>query len=374
MQRALGLAALARGHCHPNPMVGCVIVKDDAIVGEGWHQRAGTAHAEVHALRQAGDAAHGATAYVTLAPCNHWGRTPPCANALIAAGVAKVVIAMPDPTPVAHGGVAALRRAGIDVVVGDGAREAERLNERWLTFVRQGRPFVHAKVAMSLDARVATAAGESRWITGPAARRMGHRWRDSHEAILVGATTLRRDDPRLTCRLDADGLDGPLPVHQPLRVVLAGTHPLSAGAQLFHDSAAPTLVMAPDPLYQRHKETLSDAGDHVEIIGVAAHGEYTDPAAVLYRLAERAVVGLLLEGGPTVTAGFFDAGLVDRISAFIAPKLLGPNGTPAFRHADAASLSDALFLHDVERLAVGEDTLLTGRVRWSVQNTAKENL
>jgi diaminohydroxyphosphoribosylaminopyrimidine deaminase/5-amino-6-(5-phosphoribosylamino)uracil reductase len=372
MQRALDLAALARGHCHPNPMVGCVLVKNGQIVGEGWHRQAGTAHAEVHALHQAGRAARGATAYVTLEPCNHWGRTPPCAQALMEAGVAQVVIAMPDPNPVARGGAAALRQAGIDVILGDGARAAERLNERWLIFVQQRRPFVHAKIAMSLDARVATAAGESQWITGLAARRMGHGWRDGHEAILVGANTLRRDDPSLTCRLDADALDGPLPVRQPLRVVLAGAHPLPTAAKLFHDGAAPTLVIAPDPFYRQHKETVPAAA-HIELVGVQAHGNHADPVAVLRCLQERDVVGLLLEGGPTVVAAFLDAELVDRVSAFIAPKLLGPNGAPAFRQADAAQLSAALSLDMVERQTVGADTLLTGRVRNVVKCKAKES-
>jgi diaminohydroxyphosphoribosylaminopyrimidine deaminase/5-amino-6-(5-phosphoribosylamino)uracil reductase len=376
MQRALDLAAYARGHCHPNPMVGCVIVKEGVkegqIVGEGWHRRVGTPHAEVYALQQAGEAARGATVYVTLEPCNHWGCTPPCTNALINAGVAQVVIAMRDPNPLAQGGINALRQAGIAVVVGDGAEESRRLNERWLAYLRQQRPFVHAKLAMSLDARVATSSGESQWITGADARNLGHQWRDSHEALLVGANTLRTDNPSLTCRLPSTDLQGPLPVRQPLRVVLAGAQPLPADSKLFQDEAAPTLVIAADPYYRQHKAALAMQGKHVEIIGVLARRGYPDPAGILQCLYQRKVVGLLLEGGPTVVAAFLDAGLVDRISTFVAPMLLGPSGIPAFRHADTAHLDQALTLDITERIAVGKDTLLSGRVRQRVQRIQDE--
>lgn len=362
MQRALNLAALARSHCHPNPMVGCVIVKHGQIVGEGWHRQAGMAHAEVYALEQAGTAAQGATVYVTLEPCNHWGRTPPCVDALIQAGVAQVVVAMRDPNPVAHGGIDALRQASVGVVVGDGAEEAMRLNERWLTFVRHRRPFVHVKLAMSLDARVATSTGESQWITGVAARHLGHVWRDSHEAILVGANTVRADDPELTCRLAARELQGPLPVRQPLRVVLAGATPLPSDRKLFRDGTAPTLVIAADPYYLQHKAALAGLSQHVELVGVRGSQTYPDAAAILECLYERQLVGLLVEGGPTVVATFLNAGLVDRVSAFVAPKLLGPGGVPAFQQVDATQLAQAPTLEMVEHSSIGEDTLLSGRI------------
>ena len=362
MQRALALAAQARGHCHPNPMVGCVIVQEGCIVGEGWHRQPGAAHAEVNALMVAKEAARGATAYVTLEPCNHWGRTPPCAQALIDAGVVKVVVALRDPNPLAVGGAETLRRAGIPVEIGDGADEAQRLNERWLTYVQQGRPFVHLKVAMSLDAKVATRSGESQWITGPAARRRGHHWRDSHEAILVGANTVRIDDPSLTCRLDPADVEGSLPIRHPLRVVLAGKRPLPSDARLFHDGAAPTLVITTEAHYAMQRSVLAAAGPRVEIVSVATYRSYPDPAAVLQCLYAREMVGVLIEGGPTAASAFLNAALVDRVSVFIAPKLLGPNGASAFRQADAAQLAQALVLKNMQCIPVGEDTLLTGRI------------
>ncbi|MCC9077945.1 bifunctional diaminohydroxyphosphoribosylaminopyrimidine deaminase/5-amino-6-(5-phosphoribosylamino)uracil reductase RibD [Litorilinea aerophila] len=370
MGRALSLAALARGHCHPNPMVGCVLMQGDATVGEGWHRARGTAHAEAVALAAAGPAARGATAYVTLEPCNHWGHTPPCAQALIQAGVARVVVAMADPNPLARGGAATLRQAGIQVDVAhpdsQEARWARQLNERWLTFLQAKRPFVHLKVAMSLDARVATHTGASRWITGPAARRLGHAWRDSHEAILVGANTVRQDNPSLTCRLTPEELPGPLPIRQPLRVILAGERPLPATARVFQDGG-PTLVITGEAHYRRHRQALATVGPQVEVVAVASTRAtgYPDPEAVLHCLHERDVVGLLVEGGPTVAATFLDAGLVDRISAFVAPILLGPQGLPAFAQADVADPAAAWRLTEVETRAVGRDILLSGRVKAS---------
>ncbi len=369
MSAALTLAAQARGHCHPNPMVGCVVVKNGQIVGEGWHRQAGTAHAEVHALKAAGAAANGATVYVTLEPCDHWGRTPPCTQALIQAQVAKVVIAMRDPNPVAQGGAETLRQAGIEVMVGDGAFEARILNERWITYVVQERPFVHVKLAMSLDAKVATCAGHSQWITGVESRRQGHRWRDDHEAILVGANTVLTDNPSLTCRLSGPDLPSTLPVRQPLRVVLAGKRTLPGNCKLLTDGAGSTLVFTTPDRYLLHRATIGVArNNNVELIPVPPLHGYPDPRAVLERLHTRGVVGVLVEGGPTVIGSFLDAGLVDRLSVFVAPKLLGPNGLPAFRHADAHSLTEAITLNPVERIPLGNDTLLTGLVKSSIQH------
>jgi diaminohydroxyphosphoribosylaminopyrimidine deaminase / 5-amino-6-(5-phosphoribosylamino)uracil reductase len=361
MQRALALAAQARGHCHPNPMVGCVLVKEGKIVGEGWHRQAGTAHAEAHALASAGAAARGSTAYVTLEPCNHWGRTPPCTRALIEAGVVKVVIAQRDPNPVARGGVEALRVAGVEVVVGDGATEASRLNERWLTYIQKRRPFVHVKIAMSLDGKIATQRGESRWITGPEARQLGHHWRDSHEAILVGANTLRVDDPALTARLEAESLAGSLPLRQPLRIVLAGQRPLLPDAQLFQDGLAATLVVTTEAYEKIHKPLLNVHRGEVELLSLPGVNGNPDPAALLDHLYERGVVGLLVEGGPDVVASFLNAGIVDRLSTFIAPKLIGPDGIPAFRQTNVLCLAEAPILQEMESRPVGADLYVTGK-------------
>jgi diaminohydroxyphosphoribosylaminopyrimidine deaminase / 5-amino-6-(5-phosphoribosylamino)uracil reductase len=333
-------------------------------VGEGWHRQAGTAHAEAHALASAGAAARGSTAYVTLEPCNHWGRTPPCAQALVDAGVERVVIALRDPNPVASGGVEALRAAGVEVVVGDGAAEASRLNERWLTYVQKGRPFVHLKIAMSLDAKIATQRGESRWITGPEARQLGHHWRDSHEAILVGANTLRVDDPALTARLDIERLEGPQPVRQPLRIVLAGQRPLPPDAQLFQDGMAATLVVTTETYEKIHRPLLNAQRGEVELLSLPGVNGYPDPAALLNHLYERGVVGLLVEGGPGVAAGFLDAGIVDRLSTFIAPKLIGPDGISAFRQTNVLCLAEAPILQEMESRPVGADLYVTGKPRF----------
>ena len=361
MQRALALAIQARGHCHPNPMVGCVLVKDDEVVGEGWHQKAGGAHAEAHALTSAGCAAQGSTAYVTLEPCNHWGRTPPCTHALIEAGVKRVVIAQRDPNPIATGGVEVLRSAGIEVVLGDGGAEAALLNERWLTYMEKRRPFVHLKIAMSLDGKVATCNGESRWITGTAARGLVHQWRDSHEAVLVGANTVRQDNAALTARLNPQQLDGPFPIRQPIRVVIAGHRPLPPKAQLFQDGLAPTLIVTTDEHAHVHKPILASSTGTVELVSLPGVAGYPEPAALLAYLHRQEVVGLLIEGGPQTAASFLNAGLVDRLSLFIAPKLLGPNGLSAFRQTDVTDLQDAPALEEMQTRQVGADLYVTGR-------------
>jgi diaminohydroxyphosphoribosylaminopyrimidine deaminase/5-amino-6-(5-phosphoribosylamino)uracil reductase len=362
MQRALTLAAQARGHCHPNPMVGCVLVKNGVVVGEGWHQKAGSAHAEAHALASAGTEAAGSTAYVTLEPCNHWGRTPPCTLALIEAGVKRVVIAQRDPNPIAAGGVEALRSAGMEVSVGDGGAAAAQLNERWLTYVEQRRPFVHLKIAMSLDGKVATQNGESRWITGPEARHLVHQWRDSHEAILVGANTVRQDNAALTARLNAEQVDGPFPVRQPMRIVLAGHRPLPPDAQLFQDGLTTTLIVTTEEHVNLHKSLLKSPSRTVELVCLPSVDGYPDLATLLDYLHQREVVGLLVEGGPQTAASFFNAGLVDRLSLLIAPKLLGSNGISAFRQADVAHLHDAPILQEMHSHQVGADFYVTGKL------------
>ncbi len=309
MQRAISLAELGLGTTSPNPIVGCVIVATDgSVVGEGYHVRAGQPHAEVIALRDAGERALGATVFVTLEPCRHTGRTPPCTQALIEAGVSRVVFAVADPDPVAGHGADDLRAAGVVVEEGLLGAQAARSNEAWLHHVRTGRPFVTWKYAATLDGRVAAADGTSRWITGEAARHDVHLLRARSDAIVVGTGTVLADDPRLDVRLS-----DPPNSNRPLRVVV-GRRAVPATAKVL-DDAAPTLLLS----------------DH-------------DPLAVLADLSARGVVSVLLEGGPTLAGAFIAAGLVDRVVAYIAPALLGA-GPAALGDAGIETLRSALKLH-----------------------------
>jgi diaminohydroxyphosphoribosylaminopyrimidine deaminase/5-amino-6-(5-phosphoribosylamino)uracil reductase len=323
MRRALELAALGpvRG---PNPRVGCIVLGTDGrTAGEGWHAGAGTAHAEVVALRAAGDRARGGTAVVTLEPCAHTGRTGPCTQALIDAGVARVVVAAADPNPQAAGGAHLLRAAGVDVEVGVLAEQSQRLNRRWRFAVAHGRPFVTWKFAATLDGRSAAADGSSRWITGEQARADVHALRARADAVLVGTGTVLADDPRLTVR-DGEGREL---AEQPLRVVV-GLRDLPPAARVL-DTAAPTL-----------------------------HLRTRDPHAVLAELARREVRHAWLEGGPTLAAAFWRAGLVDEVVAYVAPALLG-SGSPAVGDLGIGGIADALRLVLTEVARFGDDLRLT---------------
>lgn len=368
MQRALELAARALYSTDPNPRVGCVLVRDGAIVGEGWHELAGQPHAEAHALRAAGDRARGATAYVTLEPCSHHGRTPPCADALIAAGVARVVYACGDPFPLVNGGGAAkLRAAGIAVEEGCLRAEAEALNPGFLARLRRGRPFVRVKLASSLDGRTALANGASRWITGEAARADVQRLRARSSAIVTGAATVLRDDPRLTVRDDSLALLG----RRPLRVVLDPRGRVPPTAQLFRE-AGPVLVVvaaaaargasgsesrAAVGAESAGADALRAAG--AEVVGVAAPGGAFAPTDVLALLAARQANEVLVESGPRLAGAFLAAGCVDELVVYLAPHLLGPDATPFAALPRIESMSERLqfALRDVETL--GPDLRLT---------------
>jgi diaminohydroxyphosphoribosylaminopyrimidine deaminase/5-amino-6-(5-phosphoribosylamino)uracil reductase len=351
MQRALELAERGRFTVSPNPMVGCVIVADGHVVGEGWHEAAGRPHAEAAALAAAGTAARGATVYTTLEPCTHTGRTPPCAAALIAAGVSRVVIACPDPSPLASGGAAALRNAGVAVEVGVLREDAERLNEVFLHGVRTRRPFVWLKSAVSLDGRVAAADGSSQWLTGVAARRRGHELRARVDAVLVGSGTVLADDPRLTVRLD--GWTG----RQPLRVVLDGRGRSPAGARVL-DGSAPSLVLVAPGV---RPSALQRAGVEWAEVATAADG-HLDPPAVLAELWARGVRSVLVEGGPVVLSAFLDSACYERVVVHVAPLVLGEHGRPAvFGGPPTLAAAPRLVLEDVER--VDGDAVLQLRVR-----------
>jgi diaminohydroxyphosphoribosylaminopyrimidine deaminase/5-amino-6-(5-phosphoribosylamino)uracil reductase len=346
MRRAIALSARALGATAPNPVVGCVILDTaGAVVGEGWHRKAGGPHAEVHALRAAGDRARGGTALVTLEPCNHTGRTGPCAQALIEAGVARVVYAVADPNAQASGGAQTLRAAGVDVEGGLLADEAEAVNTAWLTSVRLGRPHVRWKYAATLDGRIAAADGSSRWISSPQSRADVHRLRAQSDAVVVGSGTLAADDPHLAVRGVEDAV-------QPLRVVVDTRARITAGARVL-DDAAPTLVAV-----GKDADTAHLPGVDVVRLPYAPGGTGLDVSALLAELQARGVRSVLLEGGPTLAGAFVAAGAVDAVTAYLAPALLGA-GPAALAGAGISTIAQALRLDvtDVDRL--GPDLRVT---------------
>ncbi|MFD4243736.1 bifunctional diaminohydroxyphosphoribosylaminopyrimidine deaminase/5-amino-6-(5-phosphoribosylamino)uracil reductase RibD [Streptomyces sp. NPDC058525] len=344
MRRAVELAARGLGSTSPNPVVGCVITDaSGTVVGEGWHERAGGPHAEVHALRAAGDAARGGTAYVTLEPCNHTGRTGPCARALVEAGITRVVHAVSDPDPQARGGAETLREAGITVEAGLLADEAEAGNAAWLTSVRLGRPYVLWKYAATLDGRIAAADGTSRWISSPESRADVHRLRAESDAVVVGSGTLRADDPHLAVR----GIAGAV---QPLRVVLDTRATVRPGARVL-DGAAPTLIAVAEDADTRH---LAD----VELTRLPAGKDGIRVDALLGELYRRGVRSVLLEGGPTLAGAFVAAGAVDKVVGYLAPVLLGA-GPAALADAGIGTLTDALRLRITETVRIGTDIRIT---------------
>ena len=354
MRAALALARRSLGRTWPNPAVGCVIVKDGVILGRGRTQDGGRPHAEVDALNQAGEAARGATAYVTLEPCSHFGKSPPCADALIKAGVMKVVSAMEDPNPQVNGqGHARLRAAGIDVEVGAGAKEAAEINAGFLLQLREGRPLFHLKVASSLDGRIATASGESKWITGAAARADGQRLRATHDAILVGANTVATDDPELTCRLP--GLDG----YSPVRIVLDSKARTSPGSKLaLTANKTPVWVLCTRDAPSQAREALQAKG--VQVIEVASNEQgRVDIAAASRALGERRLTRVLVEGGGQVAAAFLKAGLVDRLTSYQAGLLMGADSRSAVAPLGLEKLGFAPRFTLVSSRALGGDVVET---------------
>jgi diaminohydroxyphosphoribosylaminopyrimidine deaminase/5-amino-6-(5-phosphoribosylamino)uracil reductase len=353
MRRAVELAARGLGHTSPNPVVGCVVLDAEGrLAGEGFHQRAGGPHAEVHALRAAGERARGGTAYVTLEPCNHTGRTGPCAQALIEAGIARVHYAVPDPNPQATGGSATLRAAGVPATPGLLGEEAEEGNAAWLTSVRRGRPHVTWKYAATLDGRVAAKDGSSRWITSAASRADVHRLRAEADAVVVGSGTLREDDPHLAVRGRPDA-------SQPLRVAVdTSATALRSGARIL-DDAAPTLVaVAEDADTARLESAVAAAGPRAGIVRLPRDEKGLSVPALLDALYARGVRSVLLEGGPALAGSFAAADAVDRVVGYLAPVLLGA-GPTALADAGISTLADAFRLRTTEFVRVGTDLRIT---------------
>ena len=343
MARALRLAERGAYTTKPNPMVGCVLAKDDKIVGEGWHQRSGGPHAEVLALEAAGKKAKGATAYVTLEPCSHTGNTGPCADALIKAGVARVVGAMRDPNPKVDGeGFQRLRDAGIDVQSGLMETQARRLNRGFLSRIERGRPWLRVKLATSLDGRSALASGDSKWISGEASRADVQRWRARSGAILTGAGTVLADDPQLTVRLGDDTEFVP-----PVRVVLdPGLATVARGR--VREGDAPTLYLhAPD--------VKMPQGFQAQHAHVPIHAGMLDLEAVLRLLAERDINEVQVESGATLAGALLSAGLVDELLLYVAPVMLGNQAKPLFAGLHIDVMADRLTLDIIETRRIGED-------------------
>ncbi len=345
MAQALRLAARGAWTTRPNPQVGCVIARGDGVVGSGWHQRAGGPHAEVFALREAGERARGATAYVTLEPCAHHGRTPPCADALVAAGVARVVVAQRDPFDAVDGrGIERLRAAGIVVEVGLCEVEARAQLRGFRSRIERGRPWLRLKLAASLDGRTALANGESKWITGAASRADVQRWRAQSDAVLTGAGTLRADDPALTARVEGD-------VVAPLRLVVAGRGALPPHARLWRDDAAPVLVA-------HAGERPSGLPGHVESVALPADAGGVDLAALLAEIGRRQIGEVQVEAGAVLSGALLRAGLVDEVLLYQAPVLLGAAARPLLDGIDPPTLADRLGFTLVESRSIGTDLRL----------------
>jgi diaminohydroxyphosphoribosylaminopyrimidine deaminase/5-amino-6-(5-phosphoribosylamino)uracil reductase len=361
MRQALALAERGRGHVEPNPLVGAVIVRKDDCIADGWHAKFGEAHAEIVALRWARERAAGATLYVTLEPCCHFGKTPPCVDAILAAGIRRVVVAMTDPFPqVAGQGIAKLHAAGLEVIAGVCENETRRLNRPYLTLMEKGRPYVHLKWAMTLDGKIATRSGDSKWISGEASRKLVHELRGRMDAIIVGAGTIRRDDPSLTAR--------PPGPRTPTRIVLSAKSALPNDCQFMRSFAdAPILIATsrsgtPPSLSPPGFAGGKGRGEGgatltaIETLPLPSLDGRPSVAALLTELGRRRMTNVLVEGGAEVFGSFFDARLVDEVHVFVAPKLVGGHDAPS-----------PIAGRGVERIAEALPFL-----KWSVQEVEKD--
>lgn len=355
MRMALAEAARGVGRTHPNPAVGAVVVRSGKVVGRGFHAKAGSPHAEVMALADAGASAKGAELYVTLEPCDHFGRTPPCTKAILEAGVTRVVAGTGDPNPVVAGkGLAHLRSAGVEVETGVLEAECRALIRGFSKHVTSGLPFVTLKVATTLDGKLATRTGDSKWITGPAARERVHRWRDEHDAVLVGAGTVRADDPLLTTRLDVPAVPSRAP-RTAVRVVIDGALGIDPGARILDASAGPTWVLTGEA---KAEQSRAVAARGAEVIRVGDGGRFglREALAVLGR---RGITSVLVEGGAEIHGQLLESGLVDEVCVFIAPVVAGADGKSWAGFSGAAAMGAAMRLRTTSVERLGDDVLVT---------------
>lgn len=354
MARALQLAAKAKGRTSPNPMVGSVIVKNGEIVGEGYHKQAGKPHAEVEAIKKAGTKAKGADLFVNLEPCCHYGKTPPCVEAIISAKLKKVYVGMTDPNKLVNNkGIRILRKKGIMVEVGVLKKECERLNESFVKFIRTGKPFVIMKSGMSLDGKIATYSGESQWITCEQSRKLVHEIRGEVDAILVGSGTVLKDDPKLTVRLKGRKL------RNPVRVILDRRSRIPVGAKVFQNANMDKVIYATSPKLSKGKEKkLRDMGVDVLALPVGKNFKLN---ALLEELGRRDITSVLLEGGALLNASAFKENVIDKAMLFMAPILIGGERAPGFIGGEGVKkLKDAVRLKNVSTKKVGDDFLVEG--------------
>ena len=365
MKRALRLAEKGRGRTSPNPMVGAILVKDDKVVGEGYHAKAGEAHAEIIALQRASEDARGAILYINLEPCAHYGKTPPCAPRVIEAGVKRVAIGMEDPNPLVKGkGVEILRRAGLDVEVGILEKECRRLNEAFCKYILEKEPFVILKVAATLDGKIATRDGDSKWISGEASRRFVHKLRDQVDGVLVGIGTVLRDDPLLTARVRG-GRD-------PYRIVLDSRLKIPEEAKLIGDFPAKVVIVATELAPEDKIERLEKRG--VRILTLDSKEGRVDLKSCLSKLGEIGIMSLLVEGGSQVNGSFLDEGLIDKLLLFLSPKLIGDHRAPGiFGGRGVSSLQEAIPLKEMKAKKIGEDILIEGYLEWGTKQCLLES-
>jgi diaminohydroxyphosphoribosylaminopyrimidine deaminase/5-amino-6-(5-phosphoribosylamino)uracil reductase len=356
MRRAMDLARMFEGQTFPNPMVGAVLLgPDGTVVGEGCHRVCGGPHAEIEALQDAGEEGRGATMVVTLEPCSHTGRTGPCAPEIVDAGVDRVVVAMVDPNPEVSGsGIGYLREHGVDVEVGLLREEAESLNWLYLHYLARGRSHLRLKLAVSLDGRVAAADGGSRWISGPEARTEAHRMRSKSDAVLVGAGTVRADDPRLDVRALAV-----VPGEQPVRIVVTESGDLPADGRVFKGDAR-SVVALPEGVDSERLKRLRRTG--AEVWSLQRAGKGVSLEDLLRRTAEEGMGRILCEGGSTLATNLIAEGVVDRICMIAAPTLIGSSGIPALGLLGVGSIDQRLMMDDVVQKKLGEDVMVEGRV------------
>ena len=352
MRRALRLAQKGRGRTSPNPMVGAVLVKEGRVVGEGYHSKAGEAHAEIVALQQAGDRARGATLYLNLEPCAHFGKTPPCAPQVIEAGVKRVVLGMEDPNPLVKGkGIERMRVAGLEIEIGILEEECRRLNEAFCKYILRKEPFVMLKVAATLDGKIATRHGDSKWISGEASRRFVHRLRDQVDGVLVGIGTVLRDDPQLTVRIKG-GRD-------PYRIVLDSQLRIPEEAKVIGVSPSKAIIATSALAPKDKMEKLEKRG--VRILILDSHEGKINLKSCLSKLGEIEMTSLLVEGGSQVNGSFLDEGLIDKLLFFLSPKLLGDHqALEIFAGRGVTRLEEAVAIRKIKTRRIGEDILLEG--------------
>ena len=352
MRRALRLAQKGRGRTSPNPMVGAVLVKEGRVVGEGYHSKAGEAHAEIVALQEAGDRARGATLYLNLEPCAHFGKTPPCAPQVIEAGVKRVVLGMEDPNPLVKGkGIERMRGAGLEIEIGILEEECRRLNEAFCKYIVRKEPFVMLKVAATLDGKIATRHGDSKWISGEASRRFVHRLRDQVDGVLVGIGTVLKDDPQLTVRIKG-GRD-------PYRIVLDSQLRIPEEAKVIGVSPSKAIIATSALAPKDKMEKLEKRG--VRILILDSHEGKINLKSCLSKLGEIEMTSLLVEGGSQVNGSFLDEGLIDKLLFFLSPKLLGDHqALEIFAGRGVTRLEEAVAIRKIKTRRIGEDILLEG--------------